>query len=102
MLSLDEYLDIKEENEELKRKLVKALRLKSKYKRLYEKLKPPRKSKRLEKTQKALDMIAEREAGAQMTLRYISEQTGVNYNTLTTLAWQYRQAIKSSTKSPIT
>lgn len=89
--TLEGYLDIKEENERLRKKLALALKAKSKYKRMYEKLRPQRKSKRLEKTNRARDLLYHREKHGKPTLREIESQTGVKYGTLKHLAWELRQ-----------
>ena len=77
---------------ELKRRLRNQTKDKSKWRTKYENIKPNNKSKRLAKNQKALDMIAEREAGTlKISLVDIGMECGVNYGTLKHMAYEYRQ-----------
>lgn len=92
---LDKYFELKDRITELESTVRRLQKQKSKWKAAYERVKPAAKSRRLAKNQKALDMIAQREAGEiKTTLVDIGRQCGVNYGTLKHMAYEYRQIIR--------
>lgn len=91
----DKIKALEQENAELKARVEAEIKLKSKWRRKYEVIKPPRPSRRTQKSQKALDLIAAREDGdTTYTLTDISKLLDMPYSTIKSMAYSYRQAIK--------
>ena len=93
----DEIKALKKENEELKKRLHREIKAKSKWKGKFEKVRPARKSIRTKKNQKAIDLIAARENGDKTySLADIGRLLDIRYSTLKNMAYMYRQSIKES------
>jgi hypothetical protein len=91
----DEINALKKENEHLKKRVEAEIKLKSKWKCKYDKIKPERKSIRTKKNQRALDLIASRENGDRTySLAEIGRMLDIRYGTLKNMAYLYRQCIK--------
>ena len=92
----DRIAALEAEVAELKKRVELEIKNKSKWKSRYENVKPAAKSRRLEKNQRALHMIAQREAREiSTTLADIGRQCGVKYGTLKHMAYEYRQCLKA-------
>lgn len=79
----------------IKKKYNNAIKAKSKYKRIAEKLKQELTGKRPKtRCQKALELIEQRENGADIKLADIAKNTGLAYSTIKGLSRDYKKAAK--------
>lgn len=94
MSDLSEYLTQKQQIAQLKKSLETQIKLKSKYKRMYEKLKEQVTGKKPKsRCATAIDMVARGDR-----LIDISKETGLAYSTVKGLARDYRKAIAEDNK----
>jgi len=92
----DQIEALKKEVDRLNALLKSEIKLKSKWKCKYEKIKPERKSIRTKKNQRAIDLIAARENGdLTYSLADIGRMLEIRYGTLKNMAYTYRQCIKN-------